>query len=163
VDEALTLAQALLAEGRAFSAHEVLEAVWKAAPEDERDLWQGMAQICVGITHAHRGNRAGASRLVQRGAGHLSGYAGQSPYGIDVDGLMRWCRQNAADPSAMLPQLRAVAQAPDAAPAAPIPGSASASVRGSASAPPPGAASAPPPGAASASPTGAEPGADQAS
>jgi nitronate monooxygenase len=105
-EEALTLAEELLAAGRAFSAHEVLEAVWKAAPEAERDLWQGMAQICVGITHAHRGNGAGAARLVQRGAGNLRGYAGQSPHGIDVNGLLQWCEQNAPDPAAALPRLR---------------------------------------------------------
>src|SRR4051812_12370144 len=49
--EALRLAQDLLDSGRAFSAHEVVEAAWKAAPAAERDLWQGLAQICVGITH----------------------------------------------------------------------------------------------------------------
>ncbi|HST80271.1 MAG TPA: DUF309 domain-containing protein [Kineosporiaceae bacterium] len=105
-DEALTLAQELLAAGRAFSAHEVLEAVWKASPEGERDLWQGLAQICVGITHSHRGNSAGATRLVERGAGNLRGYAGQSPHGIDVNGLLRWSEQNAPDPSGALPRLR---------------------------------------------------------
>jgi nitronate monooxygenase len=105
-DEALTVAQALLAEGRAFSAHEVLEAVWKAAPEQERDLWQGMAQLCVGITHAQRGNRTGASRLVRRGVGHLTGYAADSPHGIDVAGLLHWAERNAGDPAAELPRLR---------------------------------------------------------
>jgi hypothetical protein len=88
-DQALTLAQALLDEGRAFSAHEVLEAVWKAAPAQERDLWQGLAQICVGITHAQRGNPAGASRLVQRGAMHVGPYTVDSPHGIDVAGLLQ--------------------------------------------------------------------------
>ena len=58
-DEALALAQELLDQGRAFSAHEVLEAVWKACPADERDYWQGLAQLCVGVTHLQRGNRGG--------------------------------------------------------------------------------------------------------
>jgi nitronate monooxygenase len=106
-DQALSLAQTLLDRGRAFSAHEVLEAVWKAAPVQERDLWQGMAQLCVGITHAQRGNRTGASRLVQRGAGHLKGYAAEVPHGIDVAGLLQWCERNAADPAGgELPRLR---------------------------------------------------------
>jgi len=104
-EQALTLAQALLDEGRPFSAHEVLEAVWKAAPEPERDLWQGLAQLCVGITHSRRGNRAGAARLLQRAAGRLQGYAGQQPYGIDVAELLAWCERNAGDPSAQLPRL----------------------------------------------------------
>ncbi len=68
---ALALAQSLLDEGRAFGAHEVLEAVWKACPADERDLWQGLAQLCVGVTHAQRGNVVGGARLLRRGAGLL--------------------------------------------------------------------------------------------
>jgi hypothetical protein len=69
--ETLALAQSLLDSGRAFSAHEVLEAAWKAAPATERDLWQGLAQICVGITHAQRGNVMGAARLLGRGIRRL--------------------------------------------------------------------------------------------
>ena len=36
--ETLSKAYALVDQGRAFSAHEVLEARWKACPDDERDL-----------------------------------------------------------------------------------------------------------------------------
>lgn len=70
-EQALDAAQALLDSGRAFSAHEVLEASWKAASPDERDRWQGLAQVCVGVTHLQRGNLVGAVRLLQRGAGRL--------------------------------------------------------------------------------------------
>ncbi|MGZ4594906.1 MAG: DUF309 domain-containing protein, partial [Actinomycetes bacterium] len=42
--ESLAEAQRLLDAGRPFHAHEVLEGTWKAAPEAERDLWQGLAQ-----------------------------------------------------------------------------------------------------------------------
>ncbi|MCW2499865.1 MAG: Domain of uncharacterized function [Frankiales bacterium] len=72
-EQALDLAQALLDEGRAFFAHEVLEAVWKASPAQERDYWQGLAQLCVGVTHLQRGNVEGAVTLLRRGASHLSG------------------------------------------------------------------------------------------
>ena len=72
-DQALDLAQQLLDEGRAFFAHEVLEAVWKACPASERDYWQGLAQLCVGVTHLQRGNVEGAVTLLRRGAGHLQG------------------------------------------------------------------------------------------
>lgn len=75
--EALALAQALLDEDRAFAAHEVLEASWKAAPDDERELWQGLAQVCVGVTHLQRGNLVGAARLLRRGAGRLDGADGE--------------------------------------------------------------------------------------
>jgi hypothetical protein len=106
--EALALAQSLLNEGRAFSAHEVLEAAWKDAPPDERDLWQGLAQICVGITHAQRGNTAGASRLFDRGTTRLRAYAAGRPHGIDVAGILGWYDQNADAPAgAPPPRLRA--------------------------------------------------------
>ncbi len=88
--EALAHAQSLLDDGRAFAAHEVLEATWKAAPAAERDLWQGLAQVCVGITHAQRGNATGAARLLRRGLDRLRPYADDPPHGVDVAGLLRW-------------------------------------------------------------------------
>ncbi|HEX9177855.1 MAG TPA: DUF309 domain-containing protein, partial [Mycobacterium sp.] len=51
----------------AFSAHEVLEAAWKNSADDERMLWQGLAQLAVGLTHARRGNARGAVTLLHRG------------------------------------------------------------------------------------------------
>lgn len=85
--EALALAQQLLDSGRPFQAHEVLEASWKSAPAAERDLWQGLAQVAVGLTHAQRGNARGAVALLRRGAGRISGYlAGDGPGGLhDID------------------------------------------------------------------------------
>jgi hypothetical protein len=74
-EEALDLAQSLLDHGRAFFAHEVLEAVWKA--QDRDAYWQGLAQLCVGITHLQRGNVDGAITLLRRGAGHLDGRLAQ--------------------------------------------------------------------------------------
>jgi hypothetical protein len=93
--ETLDVARSLVHEGRPFSAHEVLEARWKAGPDEERDLWQGLAQICVGLTHAARGNAVGASRLVERGAGRLSRYgAGEGPtYGLDLDAVVDCARE----------------------------------------------------------------------
>jgi uncharacterized protein len=91
-DQALAEAQVLLDAGRPFHAHEVLEDAWKSAPETERELWRGLAQLAVGLTHALRGNAAGAATLLERGAGNLDGYAASPPHGIDVDGLVRWAR-----------------------------------------------------------------------
>lgn len=92
--EAVQVARRLLTEGRPFSAHEVLEARWKVAPTEERDLWQGLAQLCVALTHAERGNSVGARRLLARGSGRLSRYerAGQAPYGLDLAALTQ-CAQ----------------------------------------------------------------------
>ena len=89
--EALAEAQRLLDAGRPFHAHEVLEATWKAAPPAERNLWQGLAQLAVGLTHARRGNARGAAALLRRGVRRLDGYPGDGPYGIDVDGLRTHC------------------------------------------------------------------------
>ena len=72
--EAAELGGRLLAEGRPFHAHEVFEAAWKSIPGPERELWRGLAQIAVGLTHARRGNPSGAVALLRRGAGHVAGF-----------------------------------------------------------------------------------------
>jgi predicted metal-dependent hydrolase len=94
-DEALALARQLLAQGRPFFAHDVLEARWKAAPAAERDLWQGLAQVCVGLTHLQRGNAVGGVRLLRRGAGRLAGWSGPS-YDVDVEQVVRSALAHAA-------------------------------------------------------------------
>jgi hypothetical protein len=84
---ALARAQQLLDAGRPFHAHEVLEDSWKAAPAGERELWRGLAQLAVGITHARRGNARGAVTLLRRGAAAVAGYAGDCPHEVDAAGL----------------------------------------------------------------------------
>lgn len=88
--ESLTEAQRLLDAGMPFHAHEVLEDAWKQAPSEERELWRGLAQLAVGMTHAARGNASGASALLKRGADNIQPYEAEPPYGIDVAGLRRW-------------------------------------------------------------------------
>jgi uncharacterized protein len=73
--QAAALAGSMLAQGRPFHAHEVFEAVWKTGPPAERALWQGLAQVAVGITHIRRGNASGAVSLLRRGADRIRGYA----------------------------------------------------------------------------------------
>jgi len=87
--EALRLAQRLLDGGRPFHAHEVLEASWKAGPPAERDLWQGLAQIAVGLTHMQRGNARGAAALLRRGGLRVAGYADAAPHGIAAAAIAR--------------------------------------------------------------------------
>jgi hypothetical protein len=74
--EAAELGGRLLAEGRPFHAHEVFEAAWKSVPGPERELWRGLAQIAVGLTHARRGNARGAAALLRRGAGNVTAFGG---------------------------------------------------------------------------------------
>jgi hypothetical protein len=93
--EALALARDLLARERPFFAHDVLEARWKQAPAAERDLWQGLAQVCVGLTHVQRGNAVGAARLLRRGAGRLDTYDGPA-YDVDAAAVARAAEQRAA-------------------------------------------------------------------
>jgi len=89
--EAVQLAQQLIDEGRPFHAHEVFESVWKSSPTAQRDLWQGLAQIAVGLTHARRGNGRGAVTLLMRGATAVGRYdaaaagRGELPAALDLE------------------------------------------------------------------------------
>ncbi|MGW1295748.1 DUF309 domain-containing protein [Streptomyces sp. NPDC002533] len=112
--ETLTEAQRLLDAGMPFHAHEVFEDAWKSGPEDERELWRGLAQLAVGLTHSARGNTAGGARLLRRGAGALAPFAGSGPHGIEVVALSGWARELAVrvesgppvDAAAEAPRLR---------------------------------------------------------
>lgn len=88
--QALAMAQEFLDADRPFPAHEVLEAMWKQCDAAERELWRGLAQLAVGLTHIQRGNTAGAAALLRRGADRIAPYAGADgvgPHGIDVEKL----------------------------------------------------------------------------
>jgi len=100
-DETLRFARELLDQGRPFSAHEVFEARWKSCPEEERELWQGLAQLCVGLTHSARGNHVGAGRLVERAAGRLVRYdeTDAPTYGVELPAVIACARSRvASDP-----------------------------------------------------------------
>ncbi len=88
--DALEQAQRLLDGGRPFHAHEVLEGAWKHAPSPERELWQGLAQLAVGLTHLLRGNRPGARTVLLRGRDHVARYVEHPPHDVDAEGLVRW-------------------------------------------------------------------------
>lgn len=99
--DCVAFARRLVADGRPFAAHEVFEARWKAGPSEERDLWQGLAQLCAGLTHAARGNRIGALRLVERGADRLAAYTGSGGpcYGLDLVTVVECARGLVGDPA----------------------------------------------------------------
>jgi hypothetical protein len=108
----LRLAQSRLDAGAPFHAHEVFEDAWKAAEQaEERELWRGLAQLAVGLTHAARGNRRGAASLLDRAADTLSDVAGQRPHGVEVQALIGWSRAAA----------RQAAEAPGAGPVGLLP------------------------------------------
>jgi pimeloyl-ACP methyl ester carboxylesterase len=93
---ALAEAEQLIASGQPFTAHEILEAVWKEAPAAERELWRGLAQVAVGLTHAQRGNSSGAAALLRRGSERIAEYAattpGQPPYNLALEPLVTTAR-----------------------------------------------------------------------
>ncbi|WP_395365695.1 DUF309 domain-containing protein [Streptomyces sp. YH02] len=152
-EETLREAQRLLDAGMPFHAHEVFEDAWKSGPESERDLWQGLAQLAVGLTHVARGNTAGGARLLRRGADRLAGGPGSAEraaaHGIDADGLVAWARELAD--RAVEGHRRAAGPGRDAAGAGDSGGAEAAGVAEAAGAEPPAAE---PVGA---EPSGAEP------
>ncbi|MFF7734376.1 DUF309 domain-containing protein [Streptomyces sp. NPDC007984] len=100
-EETVAEAQRLLDEGKPFHAHEVFEDAWKSGPGEERELWRGLAQLAVGLTHAARGNLTGGARLLRRGAGAAEAWVSESgqprPHGIDVTAVAGWARELAGE------------------------------------------------------------------
>ena len=114
-EETIQEGQRLLDDGKPFHAHEVFEDAWKTGPADEHDLWKGLAQLAVGLTHMARENPNGAITLLRRGADYINAYAETPPYGIDVAGLRTWAQDLADeltngsaidDPAILAPKLR---------------------------------------------------------
>ena len=93
----LANAQRMLDADRPFQAHEILEAGWKSAPENERPLWRALAQLAVGLTHARRGNQPGAQALFSPGAARVRslGSAGRPRTTSTWTGLAAAARQMA--------------------------------------------------------------------
>ncbi len=89
-EESIIRAQQLLDDGMPFHAHEIFEGTWKDSAEDERMLWQGLAQLAVGLTHLMRGNQVGAQSLLCRGSDRIRGYEIAPLYGLDIAGLLTW-------------------------------------------------------------------------
>jgi len=81
--------------GRYFQAHEAWEEGWHPAPEPERDFWQGITQVAVGLTHRQRGNAHGAATLLRRGSKRLKGY-GDRHMGLAV-GMLAEFASDVAD------------------------------------------------------------------
>jgi hypothetical protein len=51
-------------------------------------LWQGLAQLAVGITHVQRGNVTGAITLLRRASARLAHDDRVAPYAIDAANLV---------------------------------------------------------------------------
>jgi uncharacterized protein len=83
----LTAGVRLINAARFYEAHEVLEGVWRAAPEPERRFLQGLIQVAVAFHHHSRGNRIGFRSLLERAIRNLSSYPAQHE-GLDLAALL---------------------------------------------------------------------------
>ncbi|MEU1435430.1 DUF309 domain-containing protein [Streptomyces sp. NPDC005786] len=121
-EETVREAQRLLDAGMPFHAHEVFEDAWKSGPDAERELWRGLAQLAVGLTHAARGNATGGARLLRRGAAALTEFAASggpaeaavvTSHGMEIGALTSWALELAARvEEAGAPAVDAAAEAP---------------------------------------------------
>jgi predicted metal-dependent hydrolase len=81
-----------------YECHDTLEAVWMNAVTAEKNFFQGILQIAVGLHHLRNENWRGSVILLGEGINRL--YAYPADYGgIDVEGLI-------AQASALLKQLQ---------------------------------------------------------
>lgn len=65
---------ALFNSSRYWHAHETWEALWRAAPDEERDFYQGLIKIAAGLLHLQRRNARGARNKLAEGIAQLEGY-----------------------------------------------------------------------------------------
>ncbi len=65
----------MIRRGEFFEAHEELEEAWRAAPEEERDFYQGLVHVTVAWYQAGRGNRVGCERQLEKAARRLGPFA----------------------------------------------------------------------------------------
>jgi predicted metal-dependent hydrolase len=81
---------------RYWHAHESWETVWRAAPEEERDFYQGLIQLAAGLLHLQRRNRRGATNKLREGLAKLARYE-PSHHGIFVNELLGYASRVLAD------------------------------------------------------------------
>lgn len=79
IDEAARL----YAEGDYFMTHEVLEEHWLDVEQEERDFFQGLIHLAVGLHHHVRGNPKGARAQFAKARRRLERYP-ELHHGIDV-------------------------------------------------------------------------------
>jgi predicted metal-dependent hydrolase len=86
-DELFRRGVSLFNEVRYWHAHEAWETLWRAAPDDERDFYQGLIQLAAGLLHLQRRNRRGARNKLSEGLAKLKPYQ-PAHHGIFVNELI---------------------------------------------------------------------------
>ena len=66
----------------------MLEDLWRAAPSEERDFFQGLVHVAVAWYQAGRGNRVGCERQLEKAARRLGPYAPEHR-GVEVASLVK--------------------------------------------------------------------------
>lgn len=66
---------ALFNGARYWHAHEAWETLWRAAPDEQRDFYQGLIQVAAGLIHLQRRNARGARNKLAEGLAKLQPYA----------------------------------------------------------------------------------------
>jgi predicted metal-dependent hydrolase len=82
----------LIRRGEYFAAHEELELAWRAAPQPERDFFQGLVHVAVAWYQAGRGRRIGTERQLEKAIRRLTPYA-PAHRGLEVDSLLAQLRR----------------------------------------------------------------------
>ena len=82
----------LIRRGEYFAAHEELELAWRAAPQPERDFFQGLVHVAVAWYQAGRGRQIGTERQLQKAIRRLRPYA-PTHRGLDLDALLAQLRR----------------------------------------------------------------------
>jgi hypothetical protein len=59
---------------RYWHAHEAWETLWRAAPDEERDFYQGLILVAAGLLHLQRRNLRGARNKLAEGIAKLTPY-----------------------------------------------------------------------------------------
>ncbi|MGH2381311.1 MAG: DUF309 domain-containing protein [Candidatus Limnocylindria bacterium] len=72
---------------RYWHAHEAWETLWRAAPDEDRDFYQGLIQMAAGLLHLQRRNMRGARNKLREGREKLSAYQ-PAHHGIFVNELI---------------------------------------------------------------------------
>jgi hypothetical protein len=87
---------ALFNGARYWHAHEAWETLWRAAPDEERDFYQGLIKLAAGFLHLARGNRRGARAKLSEGIDQLQPYE-PAHGGIVVSELVGKAKEVVAD------------------------------------------------------------------
>ncbi len=73
--------------GDYYACHDTLEAIWNNSWQSDRDFYQGILQIAVGLYHLNSQNWHGAAILLGEGTSRLPAYLPEYQ-SVDVENLL---------------------------------------------------------------------------